>query len=56
MLKDTSKCIFAVLLQAVIESNLFIFIVILALPILGSNAVERARVEFENITLIQLLV
>lgn len=43
-------------LEAGIESDLFLFIAILALQILGKNAVEKMHTEFENITLIQLFV
>lgn len=53
--KDTFKSVVDVLFKAGIESYLILFIVILALQLVGKNAVKRMHIEFESITLIQLL-
>lgn len=55
-LKDTFKSVADVLFKAGIESYLILFIVILALQLVGKNAVKRMHIEFESITLIQLFV
>lgn len=54
--KDTFTSVVDVLFKAGIESYLFLFIVILALQLVGKNAVKRMHIEFESITLIQLFV
>ena len=51
-LKDISKSVFGVLFKTGIESNLLVFIAILALKILCRNAVERMHIAFRNTTLI----
>lgn len=55
-LKDTSTSVAGVLFKDRIESNLFLFIAILSLQILGNNAVGVTYTEFESSGLIQLFV